>query len=359
MRYLNACLLRCMALSLLLGLQSTTALAVCNDQQQRTVKDELLLSKAVVSANVIYSLDLQEDATEPARVTATLYTFKITDTFKGNPPSLLRVRSENISPRFPMDMGRNYLLFLNPDTAHHPRDYVVDQCGNSGLAEEKQSAIARIRQLKADKGNTCIEQNPWRCYGALEVEVSMVHPEGGLNSEKKILSMLDLRFEDEISMSQMQMVLEDAQPYERVLKSFIQIPHVQTSLYKNGSSAEFRSMGTDALGLLEVAVAAFPQGPVALGRREQTAIAEIKSYHYPVGNKIDKIRVKVKKAANGNIDIEYTRFGEPIGLYIVRAKWHRNLLKPLPDDYSLQDWRGENGEKFTSLKEARLSGSKN
>lgn len=211
MRHLHIWLLRCMILSLLLGVQSTAALAVCTDQRQAKIKDELVNSQAVVSAHVIYSLDLREDANDTAGITATLYTAKVTETYKGNPPGLFRVRSENTSSRFPMEVGKSYLLFMNLDTAHRPRDYVVDQCGNSGQVEERQAAITQIMQLKADGGKTCLEKNPWKCYGTLEVEVSLVRHGLFFNTETKFLSMLNQRFDDEISVSQMQLVFEDAQ----------------------------------------------------------------------------------------------------------------------------------------------------
>lgn len=147
--------------------------------------------------------------------------------------------------------------------------------------------------------------------------------------------------------------------HERIPQSYMQLPRIQTSLYKNGTPAQVKSMLTDSLATLKVVVTAFPQGPDTLSALEQTAIGEIESYYYPVGNKIDKVTVKAKKTGDGKIYIEYSGFGEPAGPYIVRANWDRNLLKPLPDDYPLQEWRSENGDKFITLKEVRLLGSKN
>lgn len=72
------------------------------------------------------------------------YTLKVIEVLKGATISTISVFSENSSGRFPLEIGKRYLLFLHEQQGRLSADY----CGNSGLASTKQAVIAELRGVK-------------------------------------------------------------------------------------------------------------------------------------------------------------------------------------------------------------------
>lgn len=75
------------------------------------------------------------------------YTVEIIETINGNLNGVVRIFSENSSGRFPMDLGKNYILFLYEE----PGLLQVDNCGNSGELPEKQGVANEVRNLAKAK----------------------------------------------------------------------------------------------------------------------------------------------------------------------------------------------------------------
>ena len=108
-------------------LLSGPTFAVCT-QGRPTIEQEWRTSALVAIASPISSNPLMEDRADPEGVTATIYKMKVENVMRGKRISTISVRSENTSSRFPMDVGKKYLLFLKTDQGV----YYIDSCGNSG-----------------------------------------------------------------------------------------------------------------------------------------------------------------------------------------------------------------------------------
>jgi hypothetical protein len=104
------------------------ASAACLDNRHPGFREEFLSSAAVVVGHVSGQQDLMEDREDPVGVTATVYQVEVTRSLKGAVGKRIQLRSENTSSRFPMERGRDYLLFLNKRVGDA---YAIDSCGNS------------------------------------------------------------------------------------------------------------------------------------------------------------------------------------------------------------------------------------
>ena len=72
------------------------------------------------------------------------YTVQVKEIFKGKPNKKINIFSENTSGRFPMEIGKTYVIFLHQELGR----YQIDNCGNSGLLSEKQATVKSVRQLR-------------------------------------------------------------------------------------------------------------------------------------------------------------------------------------------------------------------
>jgi hypothetical protein len=77
------------------------------------------------------------------------YGVNVQKVFKGNLPKTLTVFSENSSGRFPMIVGKTYIIFVYYDGRHQ-----IDNCGNSGLVSEKEEVVRTLRLLRQTKNGT-------------------------------------------------------------------------------------------------------------------------------------------------------------------------------------------------------------
>ena len=117
-----------------------------------TVPTEFKDAAFVITGRVTGGRNISEPD-DPEGYAWTVYTVQVLEIFKGAPPRMLRLLSENTSARFSMDTGKTYLLFVSqsPDVElagqeRLPSDY-VDNCGNSAVAEDAGSVIKTVRGL--------------------------------------------------------------------------------------------------------------------------------------------------------------------------------------------------------------------
>ncbi|WP_243050438.1 hypothetical protein [Dyella sp. RRB7] len=83
----------------------------------------------------------------------TVYDVEVMKAFKGNPPHIIHLLSENSSARFPMDTGKSYLLFIThmPMVEREgdetlPADF-VDNCGHSSAMEAAGENLTTVSRL--------------------------------------------------------------------------------------------------------------------------------------------------------------------------------------------------------------------
>jgi len=103
------------------------------------VEKELQQASAVVIGTVLSA----KPAPEPAAKVddGTLYQVRVDETLQGAHYKTLDLYSENNSGRFPMDKGRQYLLFVQKN-----RDILyVDNCGSSGELVESRELVRALR----------------------------------------------------------------------------------------------------------------------------------------------------------------------------------------------------------------------
>jgi hypothetical protein len=75
-------------------------------------------------------------------------TIKILKNLKGSLPSVIVVRNENTSSRYPMSVGEEHILFVSR-TDHEMR---IDSCGNSEAGRGGEHVAKEVRpQLRALK----------------------------------------------------------------------------------------------------------------------------------------------------------------------------------------------------------------
>jgi hypothetical protein len=93
------------------------------------------------------------DPDDPEFYNWTIYDVQVVKVFKGKPPHHIRLLSENTTARFPMDHGKEYLVFVSHSPTAEmagkeklPGDY-VDNCGNSGSVEEAGATIRVVKGL--------------------------------------------------------------------------------------------------------------------------------------------------------------------------------------------------------------------
>ena len=99
------------------------------------------------------------------------YRLSVGKVFRGGTPETMNVFTENSSGRFPLEVGRQYLLFARKD---HDR-LVIDNCGNSGLVSEVRDKILEIEEVEKRSSGT-IEGHialrpPWTGVGGIRVFV--------------------------------------------------------------------------------------------------------------------------------------------------------------------------------------------
>ena len=129
-----------LCLSVLLGVTATKAACVLDDY---SVEAEFNRSVEVVLAKVISERAVPAAPDDPNSIDGTNYSLQVRETFRGQGGDTLTIYSENSSGRYPLKVGRTYLLFLYEQQGR----LSADNCGNSGLASEKRREMNAVRRL--------------------------------------------------------------------------------------------------------------------------------------------------------------------------------------------------------------------
>jgi hypothetical protein len=115
-----------------------------------SVTAEIATSRSVVIGIVMTAKDITGDPGDPGGITSTIYTLKVTQVLSGRSRSQIRLVSDNTSSRFPMDVGKSYILFVQSKGS----ELFVDSCGNSGALPEASSVVEKVRDAKSRQGLT-------------------------------------------------------------------------------------------------------------------------------------------------------------------------------------------------------------
>jgi hypothetical protein len=124
------------------ALVANEAFALCTNGRHPDVVAELKASEMVVTAIVVSGRD-ESSSEDPQGVEDTIYTVRVLEVFKGKPDRLVRITSENTSSRFPMDIGKKYLLFITRDG----QTRFIDACGRSGSVAERAAEIQALKKV--------------------------------------------------------------------------------------------------------------------------------------------------------------------------------------------------------------------
>jgi hypothetical protein len=112
------------------------------------LKTEVRTAEAIVIGRVLSEQLLQEDADDPDGVTASNVTIKVLKNLKGSLPSVIVVRNENMSSRYPISVGEEHILFVSR-TNH---GMWIDSCGNSEAMPHGEQVAKEVRaQLRTLK----------------------------------------------------------------------------------------------------------------------------------------------------------------------------------------------------------------
>jgi len=150
----------CFGLALAIVTISSASYATCWESgegetavyRNPSVPDEFKEATFVITGRVVGERNISTPD-DPEGFEWTVYTVKVLEIFKGKPTRTIHLVSENSSARFYMDTGKSYLLFVSqfPTAAiagkeHLPTAY-VDNCGNSALVHDAESAIRAVKGL--------------------------------------------------------------------------------------------------------------------------------------------------------------------------------------------------------------------
>jgi len=124
----------------------TQAVCLSRDYSLRT---EYVGASAVVIAEAL-SEQIVPDPDDPVGFAATLYKVRIDESIRGSLHGVVELYSENSSGRFPLEIGKKYILFIYTDQGV----LEVDNCGNSGPLNEKKEVVAAARELAKSVPNT-------------------------------------------------------------------------------------------------------------------------------------------------------------------------------------------------------------
>ena len=133
-----------LAVTATIFLHAGQAAAQCVNDAHPTLRNEKRATSAIIEGQALHAQELKEDPKAPSAVTATLYDVHVVHTKQGRVASTIQVRSDNTASRFPMQIGRSYILFLKRNGDF----YTVDGCGNSGRIAEKREINSSIVPAK-------------------------------------------------------------------------------------------------------------------------------------------------------------------------------------------------------------------
>ena len=135
-------MVRLVALASAVVLKAGAAFALCLDGRHPDVTAGFRVSHYVVTA-VVESSRNESSPDDPEGIADTVYTVRVVRVFKGKPDRLLSITSENTSSRFPMSIGKEYLLFVRTSE----QENWVDSCGESGLLVQRKGDLEEVEKM--------------------------------------------------------------------------------------------------------------------------------------------------------------------------------------------------------------------
>jgi hypothetical protein len=121
--------------------------AACMDGHP-SVTSELKDSTMVVVGTAAEAHNIP-DPEDPEGYIYTIYVIKVSEVLKGPAPPSFWLYSENTTARYPMDLGKPHLLFVEQS----PNLNYVSSCGNSGPMGESQRAYRAVKRVLAKPSN--------------------------------------------------------------------------------------------------------------------------------------------------------------------------------------------------------------
>lgn len=132
-------------LAVLICASAPSVLAVCSQPPPR-VCTEFYDSAAVFTGTVV---GVRSDPGEEGSTNGWFYRVRVQKSFRGPKGPEIEVYTGNDSARFPLEKGRQYLLFARQ---WEPTGrFLIGDCGNSGFLEKSAEAIRQIEQIRKTK----------------------------------------------------------------------------------------------------------------------------------------------------------------------------------------------------------------
>jgi len=116
------------------------ARAICLQPQPVRVCTEFFHSENVVVAKVLSKRQIP-DTPDPNNVEGWFYKIEVTRSFRGDTLPGKEVYTGNDETKFPMEVGKSYLLFVNKNQQGRP---APDTCGNSADLSQANDALKEI-----------------------------------------------------------------------------------------------------------------------------------------------------------------------------------------------------------------------
>jgi hypothetical protein len=111
------------------------------------VEEEFANSKCVFVGKVINSRQIMD---KEGFIQGTFYVVRIAELLRGSPLKEVEIYDENSSGRFPMRVGKSYLLFAYEATFEGVEGFrlAISNCGNSATLKQAKKELAMVRKLQ-------------------------------------------------------------------------------------------------------------------------------------------------------------------------------------------------------------------
>ena len=140
--------MRLLVIIYFLALSSLAADDLSRDWKRHLgVEEEFANSKCVFVGKVISSRQIMD---KDGFIQGTFYVVQVAELLRGSPLKEVEICDENSSGRFPMRVGRRYLLFAYEATFEGVEGLrlAISNCGNSGILKQAKKELAMVRKLK-------------------------------------------------------------------------------------------------------------------------------------------------------------------------------------------------------------------
>ena len=133
--------IRALLLVIVSNFAFTNSYALCLDNRHTSLEDEYRDSTMVLIGRVVAVRPVR-DPNDPQGVSSYTYKVKPIDKLKGRMSNKVTLTMENSSSRFPLDLGEDYLLFIQ---RVEKGNLFIDSCGNSSKVSEAGDVISKIK----------------------------------------------------------------------------------------------------------------------------------------------------------------------------------------------------------------------